>query len=201
MNQARGNKTDRRAELLKVAREIFAEKGFEATTISEIVARAGVAQGTFYWYFSSKAALVSTLAKEMQEQIEQALYKAYAEANHLSEMIDSSVAAAFHIMGQYRDILAIFHSDSRWIGDPANREQIFSPYYGLIAELLRQEQARAAVSIPINPDITAILIVGTVYYAADDCYVFNSPITPDMYIAETAQFIRRALGITSSDPQ
>ncbi|MEO6892020.1 MAG: helix-turn-helix domain-containing protein [Ktedonobacteraceae bacterium] len=41
----RNPKGDRRAELLKVAREVFAEKGFEATTISEIVARAGVAPG------------------------------------------------------------------------------------------------------------------------------------------------------------
>ena len=38
---------DRRGEILKAAREVLAEKGLEATRISEIVARAGVAQGTF----------------------------------------------------------------------------------------------------------------------------------------------------------
>jgi len=69
----RNPKGDSRAELLKVAREVFAEKGFEATTISEIVARAGVAQGTFYWYFPSKVSLITMLAKEMQDQIEEAL--------------------------------------------------------------------------------------------------------------------------------
>ncbi|WP_376794932.1 TetR/AcrR family transcriptional regulator, partial [Thermogemmatispora sp.] len=42
----RGNREARKAELLRISREVFAEKGFEATTISEIVARAGVAQGT-----------------------------------------------------------------------------------------------------------------------------------------------------------
>jgi len=44
-------KPGRRADLLAAARAILAEKGLEAATVSEIVARAGVAQGTFYLYF------------------------------------------------------------------------------------------------------------------------------------------------------
>jgi len=39
-------KTGRRADLLAAARAILAEKGLEAATVAEIVARAGVAQGT-----------------------------------------------------------------------------------------------------------------------------------------------------------
>ncbi|HEY1351514.1 MAG TPA: helix-turn-helix domain-containing protein, partial [Ktedonobacteraceae bacterium] len=92
----------RRAELLKAAREVLAEKGFEAATISEIVARAGVAQGTFYLYFPSKISLVVTLAAELQESIERALHTSYAEAKNLGEMIDRSVLAAFDILGRYR---------------------------------------------------------------------------------------------------
>src|SRR5579885_3786399 len=104
----------RRTELLKAAREVLAEKGFEAATISEIVARAGVAQGTFYLYFPSKISLVVTLAAEMQASIEQALRTSYAEAQNLGEMIDRSVQSAFEILGQYRDILALVHSGIRW---------------------------------------------------------------------------------------
>ncbi len=66
---AKPPKVDRRAELLKVSREIMAEKGYEATTVSEIVAKAGVAQGTFYWYFPSKASIVKTLSIEMQNEV------------------------------------------------------------------------------------------------------------------------------------
>ncbi len=44
-------RNERYTALLATARDILAEKGFEATTVSEIVARAGVAQGTFYLYF------------------------------------------------------------------------------------------------------------------------------------------------------
>src|SRR5215472_17408382 len=51
-------KVDRRAALLQAAREVLAEKGYEATKVSDIVARAGAAQGTFYLYFPSKLSLV-----------------------------------------------------------------------------------------------------------------------------------------------
>jgi AcrR family transcriptional regulator len=50
-------KEARPAELLAAALEVFAEKGFAATRLEEIAARAGVSKGTVYLYFESKEAL------------------------------------------------------------------------------------------------------------------------------------------------
>ena len=185
----------RHAELLRVAREVLAEKGFDATTISEIVARAGVAQGTFYLYFPSKISVVKTLVEEMRAKIEQAVHSASAEASHLGEMIERSVEAAFHIMGEYRDVLALTHSGIRWLATEEARSPTFAPYHALIAETLRNAQATGAVSATLNPDVTAVFIVGTIYYAADQCYVYHSSIAPEIYIAEAACFIRKALNL------
>jgi AcrR family transcriptional regulator len=46
-------KEARPAELLAAALEVFAEKGFAATRLEEIAARAGVSKGTVYLYFES----------------------------------------------------------------------------------------------------------------------------------------------------
>lgn len=185
----------RRAELLKVAREVLAEKGFDATTISEIVARAGVAQGTFYLYFPSKISLVKTLTDEMRSRIEQALRASFAEAPTVEEMIDRSVEAALRIMGEYSDVLALTHSGIRWLEADETISPVFAPYHALIAETIRSAQAAGAVAATINPDVTAVFIVGTIYYAADQCYVYHSAIAPEVYIKEAALFIRRALGL------
>src|SRR5579859_5491274 len=88
-------KPGRRADLLAAARAILAEKGLEATTVSEIVARAGVAQGTFYLYFASKTALIPALNREMNAHILSALREATVSATSAAEVVQQGVMAAF----------------------------------------------------------------------------------------------------------
>jgi len=47
-------KAERRLELLRAARDVFATKGYHAAKVDDIVARASVAKGTFYLYFPDK---------------------------------------------------------------------------------------------------------------------------------------------------
>lgn len=56
---AQGSET--RAALYRVAIELFAEQGFEATTLRQIAARAGVSPALLYRYFPSKRAVVLAL--------------------------------------------------------------------------------------------------------------------------------------------
>lgn len=48
----------RKKELIKIAYEIFISKGYESTSIDEIIAKAGIAKGTYYYHFESKEALL-----------------------------------------------------------------------------------------------------------------------------------------------
>ncbi|MEJ1960626.1 MAG: helix-turn-helix domain-containing protein [Gammaproteobacteria bacterium] len=49
------------AELLQAAADVFAEKGYEAATMTEIAARAGAPIGSLYQFFPVKEALSDTL--------------------------------------------------------------------------------------------------------------------------------------------
>ena len=44
----------RKIELLKIAYRLFLEKGYENTSVDEIIEEAGIAKGTYYYYFKSK---------------------------------------------------------------------------------------------------------------------------------------------------
>lgn len=48
-------------DLMTAAAELFIAGGIEATTVDDIVARAGVAKGTFYHYFATKADIILAL--------------------------------------------------------------------------------------------------------------------------------------------
>lgn len=54
-------KAERRQDLLRAARDVFATKGFHDAKIDDIVAAARVAKGTFYLYFQDKRSIFSEL--------------------------------------------------------------------------------------------------------------------------------------------
>lgn len=55
----------RRSEILDVAQELFYSKGYEQTSIKDIINVIGIAKGTFYHYFSSKIQLLDELVERM----------------------------------------------------------------------------------------------------------------------------------------
>ena len=57
--------SDRRSQLLGIARRRFVADGYGKTPVSAIVREAGVAQGTFYLYFKNKQALLTELRREV----------------------------------------------------------------------------------------------------------------------------------------
>jgi AcrR family transcriptional regulator len=63
----------RRAQLLGVALDLFAERGYHATSISHIIDKADVARGTFYQYFRSKKEIFDSLLDQLFEQVSSAV--------------------------------------------------------------------------------------------------------------------------------
>jgi AcrR family transcriptional regulator len=65
---------ERRNEILHAARKVFEERGFLDTRVADIVAAAGVAQGTFYSYFDSKEAVFAEVAQQVVETMMEGLH-------------------------------------------------------------------------------------------------------------------------------
>src|ERR1700746_1153352 len=78
---------DTRRKIYEAAMEMFREKGFEETTMRDIAAKAGVALGGTYYYFSSKDAIVLAFYHEMQQTSTSAVSDALAEKTKLKDRI------------------------------------------------------------------------------------------------------------------
>lgn len=63
MKGAKGEK--RKQELLQIAYQLFVQKGYEETSIDEIIARASIAKGTYYYHFPSKEATLEAVIDMM----------------------------------------------------------------------------------------------------------------------------------------
>lgn len=60
----------RKQDLLNIAYRMFIEKGYENTSVDDIIAEAGIAKGTYYYYFESKEATLEAVIEMMIEKAE-----------------------------------------------------------------------------------------------------------------------------------
>jgi AcrR family transcriptional regulator len=78
---------DTRRRIYDAALKLFREKGFEQTTMRDIAAKAGVALGAAYYYFSAKEAIVLAFYQEMQESSQDTILEAMAGHKKLKDRI------------------------------------------------------------------------------------------------------------------
>ena len=60
----------RKLDLLNIAYRMFIEKGYENTSVDDIIIEAGIAKGTYYYYFESKEATLEAVIEMMIEKAE-----------------------------------------------------------------------------------------------------------------------------------
>lgn len=60
---------ERKNEILDVAAELFATKGYDAATISDIIEKVGVARGTMYYHFKSKESVMDALIERTSREL------------------------------------------------------------------------------------------------------------------------------------
>jgi AcrR family transcriptional regulator len=83
-----------RERILAAALEVFAEKGFEAASISDVTARAGVSRGLVSYYFSSKDQLAAELLDRWLDGIAGILTIEGTPDERLAGIIDGALLAA-----------------------------------------------------------------------------------------------------------
>lgn len=188
-------KTDRRAELLAAARAVFAEKGLEAAKISDIVARAGVAQGTFYLYFPSKTSLLQALSDDLDRALLDSIQAATRGQTSFAEKIAAGIRATFSTLEEYRDVLATLRSalGRSHSPKPEHDEKANRPFYDFIETLIRQGQELGEVEPSIHPALSARLVLGVVDRAAEEFFLFPPDLEGERYVLEVVAFVQRAL--------
>jgi AcrR family transcriptional regulator len=88
-----------RAAILEAGRDVFAELGYEATTVRDIIRRTELASGTFYNYFKSKDEVFHALHDDGVARFKPLLTSARVAANgDFERYMVTAFAAYFHFL-------------------------------------------------------------------------------------------------------
>ena len=122
VTQRTQSEAQRRQQILAAARSVFDAKGYESATISDIVAKAGVAQGTFYLYFDSKKGLVVELARQPMADMAVRLQSILDGTESFTEVLQKFVYLGFRVGEENPDLCRLMHLSSENAGAIENLE-------------------------------------------------------------------------------
>jgi TetR/AcrR family transcriptional regulator len=135
-----------RAAILDAAEKLFAQKGFEATSLNEVGTAAGVSRGTPGYFFGSKADLYQAVLDRSFTEVRQAVRAGRARALASNETPDAILAGA---VSDYFDFLAARPNFIRLI----EREALSGgPQLDEVSHLSAGQEALAAISAELGLD-------------------------------------------------
>ena len=165
--------TVRHEQILAAARKVFREKGYDGTTIADIVQAAGVAQGTFYLYFSSKRDAFLALSQQLDETAVGTVAGAFDPTLPFEERLRALTKAGFECGKRNADLVRLVHfgADSMPIGVQTQFLKN-NPQIGALTQFF-QHAIDAGEIEPMDPEITARLVWGMVKNAFVEAYVLG----------------------------
>lgn len=154
---------ERRRQILDVALEVFARKGYHDASMNDVAEAAGVTKPVLYQHFGSKRALYLELLRELGERLRHAVGRATASAAGPRQQVEAGFEAYFAWVAEHRGgFEVLFAGESRRDTDFVREvAKVESEIAGAIAELI--------VVDGLSPDRRLLLAYGIVGMSEVTC--------------------------------
>lgn len=135
----------RRQELVLAACGLFKEKGFEQVTVSDIVKKVGVAQGTFYYYFETKYDMLDAVLDHYLEESLKVVEDIAADARlNALEKLQAIIGFTLRVDESEKNFIEFIHSDENLVAHQKYMLKSFEKFIPPITNIV-QEGVRAGL--------------------------------------------------------
>ena len=149
-----------KSRIASAAWQLFYEKGYNGTTVDDIIELSGTSKGSFYYYFSTKDELLNTLSLILDDYYEELEKKMNPEMNSFSKLLYLNYE--MHTMMEEKisiDLLASLYSTQLVSERESHLLDQNRNYYRLVNQIVDEGQKRGE----IRQDVTVSEV--TRYYA------------------------------------
>lgn len=194
-------RADTRTRLLRAGVQVLEEGGYAAASVAAIAERAGVATGTLYRHFPSKADLFVELFRAIGDAELAAMADAAAATRTAGDELDAVIATfAGRALARPRVAWALVYEP---LDPPVDAERVRwrRAYAARLASFVRERVEHGDLPDQ-DPDTTAAALLGGI---AEALVSPLSPVAagnadPDAVIAALTAFCRRAIGADAASP-
>lgn len=160
-NPRRGG-PDRWPELVTAAAELFAERGYEGTSLRDVAERMGMLKGSLYHYINAKSDLLVHVLREAHERGVKSLSAIAAGDGPAIERLEALVGAHARYVCTETVFTASFLEAHRYLA-PARAQEFVAAEraYRLAVEgLIARGQAEGSLRADLDPKVAALCLLG-----------------------------------------
>ena len=150
--------TERREQLIDVARRLFAEKGFEGTSVEEIAARAEVSKPVVYEHFGGKEGLYAVVVDREVGYLLAKIEGALADASRSRELVEQAALALLDYVETHTDGFRILVRDSSVASSSGSFASLLSDIASQVEGLLVTEFKRHGLDAKTAPMYAQMLV-------------------------------------------
>nr|MDT0665049.1 TetR/AcrR family transcriptional regulator [Micromonospora sp. DSM 115978] len=110
-----GGESQRRAGIVALAADLFAERGYRATTVREIAEAAGMLSGSLYHHFDSKESIIDELLSSYLDELNAQYQSIVAQGAGATDTIAALVRAAFGSIARHRAAVTVLQNERGYL--------------------------------------------------------------------------------------
>ena len=151
------------ARLLHAAEQVFSERGYHDTSVTEICRQAGLAHGTFYRYFVGKEEIFLKLLEQLEEKFRSRIEPALTSPGSARERLLLGCQSILHCIAECTQLYQVFR-EVEFV-----QLEVYRRFHTHIASLLR-EILRVGVQEgefrSLDPEVVAYSLLGITEFIA-----------------------------------
>jgi AcrR family transcriptional regulator len=180
--RAQAMRESRRAAVLAVAQQIFAQKGYHATSIDDLIEAAGIARGTFYLYFESKRAIFDELLDGLLATLRSVVRRIEVGPGAAPpvEQMDATVDRVLETLSANRQVARILLREA--VGIDADFDRKLNDFYGRIQAMIVSAIATGqemGLVRACDPVVVAHCVLGAIKEVVQWSFIAESPQSPE----------------------
>ncbi|MBE6888169.1 MAG: TetR/AcrR family transcriptional regulator [Ruminococcaceae bacterium] len=145
-------KVNNRIKILNAAWKLFEEKGYEETTVDEIIEATQTSKGTFYHYFKSKEDLLSLFSYIFDERYEELSKKLDVDMNSFDKLMVLCDECFSTIENDYSlELVARMYSSHLFSKNSKHLLDKNRIYYKLLRNVIAEGQQRGHIRDDLSP--------------------------------------------------
>jgi AcrR family transcriptional regulator len=191
---------ERRNEILDIAQEIFIRKGYEKTSVSDVVKTVGIAQGTFYYYFKSKEELLTAILERFAEHMAEAVSKiVHSEDYEVGLKIFLIIREIMTFEKGRENIIEYVHRNENREMHKKIAEKVIAKMIPLMVEVVEQGNKKNIFNVKHPYEVVSIMLPGIGLYIHESLDEMSQSEVYEKKISALEYVIKRMLNWESSE--